>query len=95
LSQAKRILPTIPVPSLMSHMRVAARGVEVLLPTPTPSSTALVANEPERLLAKAWKIIVHGNIYLRLNYRFFLCLNGIPDLVGEVIFTHRIRVALG
>lgn len=56
----------------MSHMRVAARGVEVLLPTPTPSSTALVANEPERLLAKAWKIIVHGNIYLRLNYRFFI-----------------------
>ena len=55
LNQAKRILPTIPVPSLMSHMSVAARGVEVLLPTPTPSSTALVDKEPERLLAKACK----------------------------------------
>lgn len=52
-------------------MRVAARGVEVLLPTPTPSSTALVANEPERLLAKAWKIIVKVIFIKDLN-RFYI-----------------------
>lgn len=55
LSHANRILPTIPVPSLVSHIMVAASGVEVLLPTPTPSRTAFVDNEPDKLLAKAYK----------------------------------------
>ena len=43
----------MPVPSFMSHIKVAAKGVEVLLPTPTPSRTALVAKEPDKLLANA------------------------------------------
>lgn len=43
----------MPVPSLMSHDRVAASGVDELSPTPTPSSTALVARAPDRLLANA------------------------------------------
>ena len=33
---AKTILPTMPAPSLRTQVRVAARGVAVLSPTPTP-----------------------------------------------------------
>jgi len=53
LHQANSILPTIPVPSFINHINVAAKGVEVLLPTPTPSSIALVDKDPDKLLAKA------------------------------------------
>ena len=53
LDHANRILPTMPVPSFISHVNVAASGVEELSPTPTPCRTALVARDPVKLLENA------------------------------------------
>jgi hypothetical protein len=65
LHQANNILPTIPVPSLINHINVAAKGVEELLPTPTPSSTALVDKDPDKLLANAF--IINKKIHLKIS----------------------------
>jgi hypothetical protein len=48
LYQANSIRPTIPVPTFINHINVAAKGVEVLLPTPTPSNIALVDKDPDK-----------------------------------------------
>jgi hypothetical protein len=53
------------VPSLINHINVAAKGVEVLLPTPTPSSTALVDKDPDKLLANAF--IINKKIHLKIS----------------------------
>ena len=56
LYAANTILPTIPAPSFMIQVMVAARGVASASPTPRPPSTAAVARLPEMEEEKAWTV---------------------------------------
>jgi len=73
-------------------MSVAARGVDVLLPTPTLSRTALVANEPDRLLANAYEDLNSGMRYAtacvsRVQIQANKYLHSIPYLIFQIIGT--------
>ena len=56
LYAANTILPTIPAPSFMIQVMVAARGVASASPTPRPPSTAAVARLPEMEEENAWTV---------------------------------------
>jgi hypothetical protein len=57
IAPRKYILPTIPVPSLINHIKVAANREEVLLPKSTLSSSDFVDKDLDKLLAYALKNI--------------------------------------
>ena len=74
------------------HVRVAARGVAVLSPTPTPFSTARVASMVVMEEQNAWRNVIPGHLCLSTSLTTHL--QCVPQLVLQVVTADSIRVAL-
>ena len=72
----------MPVPSLISHVKVAPYAVALSLPTPILSRIALAAKAPDKELQNAFMLkpvcfyIIHSTYLIIIIY-----LNGIPYLI--------------